>query len=80
MRGWCVEPSGDSSRDSSAHFISRTYWVLWSELLKRTFRVDVSRCPRCQGTMQRVALVRTPEAITALLPYAEADGEARGPP
>ena len=58
----------------------RTYWVLWSELLKRTFRVDVSRCPRCQGTMQRVALVRTPEAIAALLPYAEADGEARGPP
>ena len=35
----------------------RTYWVLWSELLKRTFRVDVSRCPQCQGTMQRVALV-----------------------
>ena len=40
----------------------------------------VSRCSRCQGTMQRVALVRAPEAITALLPYAEADGEARGPP
>ena len=54
-----------------------TYWVLWAELLKRTFRVDVERCPQCLGTMQRIALVRGPEAITALLPYTE---EARGPP
>ncbi len=58
----------------------QTYWVLWSELLRRTFQVDVSRCPKCQGTMQRVALIRGPEAISALLPYDEAEEEARGPP
>lgn len=53
------------------------YWVLWAELLKRAFRVDVERCPQCLGTMQRIALIRGPEAITALLPYTES---ARGPP
>ena len=30
--------------------------------------------------MQRVSLVQTPEAIAALLPYDEANEEARGPP
>ena len=30
--------------------------------------------------MQRVALIRGPEAISALLPYDEAEEEARDPP
>ena len=55
----------------------RVYWVLWAELLKRTFRVDVTRCPQCQGSMQVIAQLYMPEGIKALMPY---DREARGPP
>lgn len=71
---------GERALREAARRRRRTYWVLWAELLKRTFQVDVSRCPKCQGTMQRVSLVQTPEAITALLSYDEAREEARGPP
>ena len=71
---------GERALRESARRRQRTYWVLWAELLKRTFQVGVSRCPLCQSTMQRVSLVQTPEAIAALLPYDEANEEARGPP
>ena len=56
----------------------RVYWVLWAELLKRTFAVDVTCCPICSGSMQRISLIYSPEAILALLPY-DVVG-ARGPP
>jgi hypothetical protein len=53
------------------------YWVLWAELLKRTFRFEVERCPQCSGTLQRIAFIQSPEGIAGLLGY---DEEARGPP
>ena len=71
---------GERALRDAARRRRHTYWVLWSELLKRTFQVDVSRCPKCQGTMQRVSLIQTPEAIAALLTYDEDGEEARGPP
>ena len=54
-----------------------TYWVLWSELLKRTFREDVERCPICASTLQLIADIYIPEAIIALMAY---DEQVRGPP
>ena len=71
---------GERALRDAARRRRHTYWVLWSELLKRTFQVDVSRYPKCQGTMQRVSLIQTPEAIAALLTYDEDGEEARGPP
>jgi len=56
----------------------RVYWVLWVELLKRTFAVDVTCCPICSGSIQHISLIYSPEAILALLPY-DVVG-ARGPP
>jgi hypothetical protein len=35
----------------------------WSELLARTFAVDVLACPRCQGRMRLLALVKDPASI-----------------
>ena len=75
---------GERALRDAARRRRHTYWVLWAELLKRTFQVDVSRCPQSlswgQGTMQRVSLIQTPEAIAALLTYDEDGEEARGPP
>ena len=53
------------------------YWVLWAELLKRTFSFEVERCPECSGSMQRIAFIHSPEGISGLLGY---DESARGPP
>ena len=35
----------------------------WAELLARTFAVDVLACPRCQGRMRLLALVKDPASI-----------------
>jgi hypothetical protein len=58
----------------------------WAELLARTFAVDVLACPRCQGRMKLLALVKSPARIAR---YLATVGEAtevprrspgRGPP
>ena len=58
----------------------------WAELLARTFAVDVLACPRCQGRMRLLALVKGPASIARYLAMV---GEAtevprrspgRGPP
>ena len=58
----------------------------WAELLARTFAVDVFACPRCQGRMKLLAIVKDPTSIARYLPKAGEPTEAphrspkRGPP
>jgi hypothetical protein len=58
----------------------------WAELRARTFGVDVLACPKCQGRMKLLAMVKDPASIAR---YLAAVGEAtevprrsenRGPP
>ena len=39
----------------------------WAELLARTFAVDVLACPKCQGRMKLLALVKGPASIARYL-------------
>jgi hypothetical protein len=39
----------------------------WGWLLKRVFRAEVDRCPKCDGPMRWVEAARTPEAAADLL-------------
>jgi hypothetical protein len=39
----------------------------WAELLARTFAVDVLACPRCQGRMKLLGLVKNPAIISRTL-------------
>ena len=39
----------------------------WAELLARTFAVDVLACPRCQGRMKLLALVKNPAIVSRTL-------------
>ena len=55
----------------------KRYWILWIELLKRSFQVDVACCPICNQSMQRIAELHTPEGIMGLTSY---DEHARPPP
>ncbi len=58
----------------------------WAELLARTFAVDVLACPRCQGRMKLLALVKSPASIARYLATVEEATEVprrspgRGPP
>jgi hypothetical protein len=42
-------------------------WRPWAELLARTFAVDVPACPRCQGRMKLLGLVKNPAIISRTL-------------
>jgi hypothetical protein len=39
----------------------------WAELLARTFAADVLTCPRCQGRMRRLAMVKEPTNVARYL-------------
>ena len=41
----------------------------WAELMKRTFKVDVLKCPECGGRMKLIALIGQdqPEVIEKIL-------------
>ena len=58
----------------------------WSELLARTFAVDVLACPRCQGRMKLLGLIKNPAIISRTLatvgeePEVPQRSPGRGPP
>ena len=43
------------------------YRLSWSRLLARVFRVDVTQCPACGGTMKIIAALAEPLAIRTYL-------------
>jgi len=45
----------------------QTNRLCWSELLRRTFSVDVLACPRCHSRLQRIAWITSAQAISAIL-------------
>ena len=45
----------------------RRRWIPWATLLKRVFQVDVMVCPQCSSRMQRIAVIRDPRTIQAIL-------------
>ncbi|MEO8903941.1 MAG: hypothetical protein ABI627_20670, partial [Polyangiaceae bacterium] len=58
----------------------------WAELLKRTFGVDVEKCPSCGGRMRLLALVTEPSSVARFLRHQGEPSEvppraaARAPP
>ena len=50
-------PLGESAFQDESRQRHYAYWVLWTELLKRTFCVEIERCPECASTMQRIACI-----------------------
>jgi hypothetical protein len=58
----------------------------WAELLQRTFAVDVLTCPRGQGRMKLIAVIKNPASIARYLVAVDEPTEVprrspgRGPP
>ena len=69
------------------HFLSpfhapspRERYLCWAELLKRTRRVDVLRCEKCDGRMELVAFVTDPNLAAGVLEQLGMSIPARSPP
>ena len=39
----------------------------WSEMLKREFKIDVTVCPKCQGRLEQIAVIKAKVVIKAIL-------------
>ncbi len=39
----------------------------WAKMVKRTFEIDVTVCPKCQGRLEQIAVIRDRVVITAIL-------------
>jgi hypothetical protein len=39
----------------------------WSEMLKRVFKIDVTVCPKCQGRLEQIAVIKDKVVIKAIL-------------
>jgi hypothetical protein len=74
-----------SKHDSPSTDERRSGWRPWSELLKRSFAVDL-RCPRCNAAMKLKSFLTSPRSLHRLLTRlgepTEVQGKApaRGPP
>jgi len=55
----------------------RSRYRPWPELLKRTFAIDVEKCPSCGGRLKLRALVTRPASVERYLRYL---GEPTAPP
>ena len=58
------EEPDESKTEHSTHACSR---MSWSRLLKRMFAIDIEICPDCQGRLNILAAIESPDAIEKIL-------------
>ncbi len=52
-------------------------YIPWAELLKMTFGIDLSTCPKCGGMVRVIAAIMDTEAIAKILDHV---GQGSNPP
>ena len=57
------------SLDASSLLPCRRRRLDWASLLRRTYRVDVLQCPRCDGRMKVVAAISQPSVVAKILAH-----------
>ncbi len=70
--------SEDPEKDPKLDPANRLNFSAWARHLKRTFKVDVSRCSKCGGEMKIMAILQKREEIARYLDHVS--GYQRGPP
>jgi hypothetical protein len=51
----------------------------WAELLKRTFRIDLTQCPKCQGLLIIIAFITDPAIVYKILSHLHLPTEIPNP-
>ncbi|MCP4445078.1 MAG: hypothetical protein GY811_07000, partial [Myxococcales bacterium] len=57
--------------------------LVWAELLRRVFAIDILKCDQCGGDMKIIAIIPASEATEAILDHLGIDthhNRATGPP
>ena len=66
-------PKGDETP------LSATRRILWAQLMKRTFGIDVLKCRRCGGRLRPIALIIHPPVVRAIIDSTEILDSSLGP-
>jgi hypothetical protein len=64
-----VDPPARAPHPEDPGDLTRQRRTDWSSLMKRTWGVDVLRCPNCDGRMQLVAVIDDPAAAVRILAH-----------
>jgi hypothetical protein len=68
-------PAGSSSSDALSPEVApipktiRPRRLPWAELLKRTFRIDLTQCAKCQGLLIIIAFITDPAIVSKILAH-----------
>ncbi len=55
--------------------------LCWAERLKRVFKIDITQCPKCGGTLRIIAAITQPDVIQKILDHAhQQQAPPRAPP
>jgi hypothetical protein len=77
--GRAPHPSAAAAEAGRGRAGSPRYWT-WAALMRRAFDLDVLRCPRCAGRMQRIATIEDPAVIQRILAHLGLPGGHPGRP
>jgi hypothetical protein len=79
-RTGAIDPSevGISIRRRDSNAERPRYWT-WAALMRRAFDLDVLRCPRRAGPMQRIATIEDPAVMQGILADLGLPGTRDGP-
>ncbi|SMF84508.1 transposase [Pseudobacteriovorax antillogorgiicola] len=61
------ECKNDGEAEVESDDSSASRYIPWAELLKRTFGIELSTCPKCGGRVRVIAAIMEVEAITKIL-------------
>ena len=54
--------------------------ITWARRLKRVFRLDITKCERCEGPVKIIACIEDPAVIEQILRHLRAKEGEQGPP
>ena len=69
-RNKIVPKKNQHTQKSASHAANpkiKTERLRWAEMLKKTFEIDVTICPRCNGRLEQIAVIKCRKVAMAIL-------------
>jgi len=57
--------------------VQRQAKMTWAKWLKRVFKIDVEKCPSCEGNLKIIQCVESPEVIKKILDHFNVQNQRR---
>lgn len=82
-----VKTSKEKSIEVTSNLKIKKERMRWAEMLKKTFEIDVTICPKCNGRLEQIAVIKCKKVAAEILQslkiqihVSSVGTSARGPP